>query len=1076
MDSRSEVLRWRTWLRAVSPQRWLGNLSFASKFGLIAIFTLGPITVLSGMHVRKLGDDWAFAASEVAGVDAQMVLYSVARTALARQEHEVWHLAGLEPPSELNSLNDRLAAALGRAATIAPESRAVLNESRYWPRLQSLAQNLPPTLETGQPGLWQTRHIELMRSIAQTMGEVADTSKLILDPEVDTLHLILVRSMFLPEMLLNCSHVSQRLAVLTQQPDSPGELAKLSATMSQMQALYDRIDYEFRTAQSANPALIAPLQDSRTASRAAFEELIRRLQELVVRSPGGDEMLGVQNAIAALMHAQRPLFEVAIDLRVELLILLRQRVQQLAWKRHAVIVFSSVSWVTAAGVMVLIAISMQRSLKDIRIATERALNREPGSSLQLIETRDELGDIAREFGRLLDRYQFECQVARIEAENATVARRELAENESRLKLVLHATHDGIWEYDLRTRRVFCSPRTWELLGFRVDLSQPDSLNEVLQRIEPDDFRLLKEVVERHLRQRASFQLCIRIRCFNDQQRWMRVMGQTARDEWGFAERIAGTLSDVTEQRQAQSRLDQYVAELEASNQQIALQASELADRARDLQIAKEMAEAMVEAKSRFLANMSHELRTPLTAILGYSDILLEDGDITNAPTSRLKTIEIIRSSGQHLLGVINDILDLSKIEADRMTVERIACDPWMMAEDVFNVVRLRTDEKRLRVELVPRSPLPRAILGDPLRWKQILLNLVSNAEKFTEHGSMKIELEVSANGSELVAVVADTGIGMTPEQLTRLFQPFTQADMSTSRQFGGTGLGLAISQRLANMMGGQIVASSQPGCGSQFRFSIRIERAPGCEDHLPAAIIADPTATANDTISSQTNPEPNRAVDEDRSAATVKPLQTLAQLGVLDQQLAALGLVPSDSPNVADERVEADVRARSLAAAAVIPSAGELAGARILLADDVAVNQKLISTVLKKQGADVLAVSNGQEAVDAALVQLANGQPYDVVLMDMQMPVKDGYTAVRELREAGYAGVILAITAHAMSGELERCRDVGCDGCQSKPIDRVGLIAACRAAMAERRQSAAAAELEQQQLVAMTPVESGATP
>ena len=388
------------------------------------------------------------------------------------------------------------------------------------------------------------------------------------------------------------------------------------------------------------------------------------------------------------------------------------------------------------------------------------------------------------------------------------------------------------------------------------------------------------------------------------------------------------------------------------------------------------AQAADRAKSEFLANMSHEIRTPMTAILGYTD-LLNDGSVEKARSQ--EALQTIKRNGEHLLAIINDILDLSKIEAGKLVIESVRCSPRQLVSEVVEGMRVRVDEKKLVFTTRFEGPIPEAILVDPTRLRQILLNLVGNAVKFTEQGGVTVvvrwrDMEVT---SEIELEVTDTGIGLTPEQITRLFQPFTQIDSSMTRRFGGTGLGLVISRRLAEMLGGAITVTSAYREGSAFRLVI------------PAV----PHREAE-----------NETADEDKD-------------------VAKLGL--AQNPKVADHG----------------SSVSPLAGRRVLLAEDFLDNQRLIAHVLRKAGADVTPAENGQIARDLALAARDRGQAYDVILMDMQMPVLDGYQAVRQLRQAGYDRPIIALTAHSMDSDRQKCLDVGCDEFTTKPIQRPTLIA-----------------------------------
>jgi PAS domain S-box-containing protein len=382
------------------------------------------------------------------------------------------------------------------------------------------------------------------------------------------------------------------------------------------------------------------------------------------------------------------------------------------------------------------------------------------------------------------------------------------------------------------------------------------------------------------------------------------------------------------------------------------------------------AEVASQSKSEFLANMSHEIRTPMTAILGFTEALL-DPDLSEK--DRLSAIHTVRRNGDHLLQIINDILDISKIEAGKLEVETIPCSPVEIVAEVKALMQVRADAKNLQFLTEYIGDIPETIASDPTRLKQILVNLIGNAIKFTDEGAVRLVTRFVPDPVKPVMHfdVLDTGLGMTPEQIRGLFQAFAQADASTTRKFGGTGLGLNISKRLAEMLGGDLSADSTFGEGSMFR----------------ATVLTGPL----DGVKMLSNP----------TSASIAKLES----SYVDQN--------RDVPQL---------------------------DCRILLAEDGIDNQRLISFLLRKAGADVTVVENGQLAVQEALTASDEDHPFHVVLMDMQMPVMDGYQATEQLRSNGYTAPIIALTANAMADDRQKCIDAGCDDFATKPVDRAKLI------------------------------------
>jgi PAS domain S-box-containing protein len=508
------------------------------------------------------------------------------------------------------------------------------------------------------------------------------------------------------------------------------------------------------------------------------------------------------------------------------------------------------------------------------------------------------------------------------------AEESLTRSEQKYRTYINSSPTGVFVANAKGRLLEVNPAACAMLGYTKEELLKKSVKDVLTA---DEAKSMMADCYAMLRTGVDVNRECRIVCKDGSLAFMSVHAARL-----SADRGIGFCVDITERKRA---------EMEARKAELA-------------------AEAASRAKSEFLANMSHEIRTPMTAILGFADILL------GSPSQEeiAESAKVIKRNGEHLLDIINDILDLSKIESGKHELAKIICSPAQIVADVVSTMKIRAEAKGLALTYDIRDDVPNRILTDPARLRGILVNLIGNAVKFTEIGSVRVVVHSLFYGREprVRFNVVDTGIGMSAEQIGRLFQPFSQADGSVNRRFGGTGLGLAISKRLAALLGGDITVRSVPGEGSTFSLTI--------------------TAGSIDTTA---------------------PVQHVAP--------------------------ETD---------AAVHAAGELPRlyCRVLLVEDGPDNQRLISHMLRKAGANVTVAENGRVAVDAALKARQIGTPFDVVLMDMQMPIMDGYEATRALRNAGYSEPIIALTAHAMREDRQKCLDVGCDAYVSKPIDRASLL------------------------------------
>ncbi len=558
-----------------------------------------------------------------------------------------------------------------------------------------------------------------------------------------------------------------------------------------------------------------------------------------------------------------------------------------------------------------------------------------------------------------------CRDVTEQEQLATQTRRNLNELQD---LAANIPNGIIWKTDVNVdgafRNTYFSPAADDLLAL-PDETLGHSFEKFFEHVVPESRQMVKDklsslAAEAEGMESAEYQ----VHKANGEIAWFHSSASSRLVDGAI--QITGYTTDVTDRkrseeelRRTRDELQQHVVALEAANTR--------------LEESNEMVEASTRAKSEFLANMSHEIRTPMTAILGYTEMLVREEGLDHAPPSRVEALQTIERNGRYLLNLINDILDLSKIEAGKLEIERTGCSPVEVLDDVTRLMQLRAQEKNLPLEIGSIGGIPERIVSDPARLRQILINLVGNAIKFTERGKVRVTAKLCQNSEDSPQLrfdVSDTGIGMSERQLEKLFEPFTQADSSTTRVFGGTGLGLAISQRLAEMLGGTIFVTSELGRGSTF--SVTIETGP------------------LDNVALAENPHVGKSVSRSNAMTQLPEFATL--------------------------------------------------NCRILLAEDGPDNQRLFSFLLRKAGAEVIVAENGRIAVDQIVAACDQCTPFDIVLMDMQMPVLDGYSATRELREAGYEVPIVALTGHAMGGDAEKCLAVGCDGYATKPIDRDTLL------------------------------------
>ncbi len=656
-----------------------------------------------------------------------------------------------------------------------------------------------------------------------------------------------------------------------------------------------------------------------------------------------------------------------------------------------------------------------------------------------------------------------------------------------LARVIDGTNVGTWQWNVQTGETEFNDRWAAIVGFTLEELAPVGIQTWLDLVHPDDLISSETILEKHFAGILDrYDVDCRMRHKNGSWVWVNDRGKV--NEWthdGKPLMMSGTHADITERKDAEGLL-----------QQVNLYLEEATARANSMAAQAEIANA---AKSEFLANMSHEIRTPMNGVIGMTGLLLD----TELSDEQRRCAEIVRSSGKSLLGLINDILDFSKIEANKLDLETLDIDLSSLMDDFAATLAVSAHEKGLELLCSTDLDVPTKVSGDPGRLRQILNNLAGNAVKFTSCGEVAVRVSlVEENENEVLLrfSVRDTGIGIPKDKIDLLFDKFSQVDASTTRQYGGTGLGLAISKQLAELMGGETGVSSEEGKGSEFWFTARLgkragdaigESTPADDLHRVRVLIVDDSATNREILSKRLaswGMRPSEASDGPAALldlclalnendpfriavidmqmpgmdgetlgrtirADVRLIETrmvmLTSLGMQDnaRRLEEIGFSAYVTKPIQHQELKAvlslalDVRdkpsQRIIAVRHTVRETLNLfAGskARILLAEDNITNQQVALGILKKMGLHADAVANGAEALKALEIL-----PYDLVLMDVQMPVMNGLVAARQIRKfkstsTNFKIPVIAMTANAMQGDRERCMESGMNDYVSKPV------------------------------------------
>ncbi|MCE9566248.1 MAG: response regulator [Planctomycetes bacterium] len=1046
----------------------INRLRYTQKFLLISLLFALPLVLVMYLLITEMNERIAFTQKELEGTKylrpLRTLYENVAQSRALSREYTAGKVA-LRP--ELIRKQAEIEADFAVLQSTENELGRGLKTGTKYDALRENWRFLREKLLQFEATNCDDLHTQLLADIRGLALHAGDMSNLILDPDLNSYYLMDSVLLKLPQS----QALTVELRALGRQSLTPGatltaeQKAEFVRLVGLIRANAEETRNGMQTAfrNDASNTLSRPLEDPLRRWLAETDSLLRATEAGAINSRTVTVSPEDYDRLArGSLEANFSLWDRAIS---DLDGLLRARREGFVLKKVLVICATIAALLLVAYLWVAFYASVMRTVTRLREASDRMI----GGSIDHIvtlETRDELGQVATSFNNIAIKLREEWMQAREESGRARTAEVALREAEARYRTIFENAIEGIFQTTPAGRYLCANPALARIYGYASVEELHASFTSIGRQLYVDPnrraefIRLLEESDTL-----SNFESEIRRK--DGSIVWIREKARVVRDAKGNVQYYEGAVEDITERKIAEE----------------------------SLQAARESAETANLAKSVFLATMSHEIRTPLNAVLGMAS-LLQDTDLTE---QQQEFARVIRTSGEALLGVINDILDFSKIEAGHLELEREAFDLRACVEGATDVIAVRGSEKGLELASQLASGVPAWVVGDVTRVRQILINLLSNAVKFTERGEVVVTVEAVPTDNdqfEITFAVRDSGIGIPPDRMSRLFRSFSQVDASTTRKYGGTGLGLAISKKLAELMGGRMWATSEVGRGSIFSFAIVVPAAPAPE--TPKENAADLEAIVSKRLLVVDDSETNRRIVTlvtqgwgFTTRNTGSPLEALRWLDSGEEfDLALLDIAMPEMDGIAlasairkkegrtgrmplvaftsltrreamGDRREFDAFVtKPLKPAALLEvllalltgrdvqradrrmksefdaTLGKRFPLRLLVAEDVPVNQQMMRVMLGRMAYDADFADNGVEVLRAM-----ERREYDLIFMDMQMPEMDGLECSgvirRQKREKQLA--IVALTANVSMEDAQRCKAAGMDDFLTKPIKPLEL-------------------------------------